>query len=120
MTFLSVTKRRVEYLHGHFHTCLETDMTSETCPLAIEGVKDRYGQANPACRLVKLEGVNVGKGKGEAEREVRTKVQLDQPNMRRFPIWQGRSVPGVRSTQQGRSAPPFGGYSGSMAALLRR
>ena len=42
--------------HEHLGTRLNSDMTSATTPLAIEGVKDRYGKVNLACRSVKLEG----------------------------------------------------------------
>ena len=53
-------------MYGHLGSRLNSDVTSAISPLAIEGVKDRDGQANLACRLVKLEGVNGGKEKGAA------------------------------------------------------
>ena len=39
-----VKKRRVGNSHGHLRTRLETDVTSATSSLAIEGVKDIDGQ----------------------------------------------------------------------------
>ena len=59
-------ERRVGNTHGHLSTCLNSDMTSATSPIVIEVVKEGYGQANLACRLVKLEGGNGGKEKGTA------------------------------------------------------
>ena len=41
-------------------------MTSETCPLAIEGVKDRYGQTGPAGRSIKIEVENGVKEEGKS------------------------------------------------------
>ena len=62
-------KRRVRNTHDHLGTCLNSDVTSATSPLAIEGVKDGDGKMNLACRLVKLEGGNGGKEKGTAPAE---------------------------------------------------
>ena len=47
---------------GHLGTRLNSDMTSATSPLAIEGVKDGDGQANLASCFVKLKWENGGKG----------------------------------------------------------
>ena len=62
-------KRCVGNTHSHLGTRLNSDVTSATSPLAIEGVKDGYGKANLACRSVKLEGENGGKEKGAAPAE---------------------------------------------------
>ena len=35
---------------------LKSDVMSTTTPLAIEGVKDGYGKAKPACRLINIKG----------------------------------------------------------------
>ena len=43
-------KRRVGNMHDHLGTRLNTDMTSATSPLAIEGVKNGDGKVNLACR----------------------------------------------------------------------
>ena len=59
-------KRRVGKTHGHLGTRLNSDVMSATSPLAIEGVKDGDGKANPACCSVKLEGENGGKEKWTA------------------------------------------------------
>ena len=61
---LIFTKRRVRNTYGHLSTRLNSDVTSETSPLAIEGVKDGVGQANLASRLVKIKGENGRKEKG--------------------------------------------------------
>ena len=42
---------------------MKTDVTSATSPLAIEGVKDGDGKANPAGHTIKIEGENGGKEK---------------------------------------------------------
>ena len=52
--------------HEHLGTRLNSDMTSATSALAIEGVKDGDGQVNLTCRPVKLKGGNGGKEKGTA------------------------------------------------------
>ena len=62
-------KRRVGNTYGHLGTCLISYVTSATSPLAIEGVKDGYGQENLARRTVKIEGENGGKEKGTAPAE---------------------------------------------------
>ena len=54
-------KRRVGNTYSHLVTRLNSGVTSETSPLVIEGVKYGYGQANQACRSVKLEEENGGK-----------------------------------------------------------
>ena len=59
-------KWRVGNTYGYLGTHLNSDMTSATSPLVIEGVKDRDGQANLVCCLVKLEVENGGKEKGTA------------------------------------------------------
>ena len=56
-------------LLGHLGTRLNSDVTSATSPLVIEGVKDGYGQANLACHSVNLEGGNKGKEKEMAPAE---------------------------------------------------
>ena len=48
---------------------MNSDMTSATSPLVIEGDKDGYGEANKACRSVKLKNENGGKEKGMAPAE---------------------------------------------------
>ena len=59
-------KRRVGNTHDHLGTRLNSDVTSSTSPLAIEGIKDGDGKVNLACRFVKTEGENGGKEKGTA------------------------------------------------------
>ena len=59
-------KRRVGNTHDHLGKRLNSDVTSETSPLAIEGDKEGDGKVNLACRLVKLEGENGGREKGTA------------------------------------------------------
>ena len=62
-------KWRVGDTYGHLGTRLNSDVTSGTCPLVIERVKDRDGQSNQAYHLVKLEGGNGGEYKGTAPAE---------------------------------------------------
>ena len=52
----NLEKLCVRNMHNHLGTRLSSDVTSETSPLAIEGVKDGDGKVNLACRSVKLEG----------------------------------------------------------------
>ena len=59
-------KRRVGNTHEHLGTCLNSDVTSATTPIAIEGVKYGDGKVNLACRSVNIEGENGGKEKGTA------------------------------------------------------
>ena len=56
-------------MYGYLGTRLNSEVTSATYPLAIEGIKDGDGQSNLASRLVKLEGDNGGKEKGMAPEE---------------------------------------------------
>ena len=62
-------KRRIGNMHNHLSTRLNSDVTSATSPLAIEGVKDGDGKVNLVCRLVKIEGENGGKEMGTAPAE---------------------------------------------------
>ena len=57
-------KRRVGNTYGHLGTRLILDVTSATTPLAIDGVKDGDGQANLACRTVKMKGKTEGWRRG--------------------------------------------------------
>ena len=59
-------KRRVGNLHEYLGTRLNSDVTSATTPLAIEGVKDGDGKANLACHSTKTKGENEGKEKETA------------------------------------------------------
>ena len=59
-------KRRVVNMRENLDTGLNSDVTSATTPLAIEGVKDGYGKVNLAFYLVKIKGKNGGKEKGTA------------------------------------------------------
>ena len=59
-------------MYGHLGSRLNSDVTSAISPLAIEGVKDRDGQANLASRHVNIEGGNGGKEKGTAPEELTT------------------------------------------------
>ena len=54
-------KRRVSNTHKHLGTRLNSDVTSATTPIAIEGVKDRDEKVNLACCSVKIKGGNGGK-----------------------------------------------------------
>ena len=64
-----VKKRRIGNTHDHHGTRLNSDVTSATSPLVIEGVKDGDGKVNLVCRSFKLEGGNGGKEKGTAPAE---------------------------------------------------
>ena len=57
-------KRRVGNTHDHLGTRMNSDVTSATSPLEIEGVKDRYGKVNLACRSVNLKGGKQKEGEG--------------------------------------------------------